>query len=151
MSECRTLMNGFGSDCRTSHTMRFLLRSVAIIGGLILFAGCSRPDPVSVPDLAVPPSVTGRWRFNDIGGLTLTIQVGQRGTDLTGGCTVSDGTTSLNGVAFGSVGFPDVEFTVNVPGFLGFRFTGSMRGSNLMDGVLNGSGFTNFPVIGAKQ
>jgi hypothetical protein len=91
-------------------------------------------------------NLTGQWRGPILGSATFptTVNLTQTGTTITG--TYTDSLTNLNGtLSAGSVS-PDgtVTFTVTVPGFTPFTFSGPIDAAvNVINGRANGSGFVN--------
>jgi hypothetical protein len=86
-------------------------------------------------------NLTGTWT-GQLQGLTTTTNLTQTGTTLTGTWT----STGFNATVAGTVrtATPQVTFTVTIPGFQPFTFTGNPNAEvSTLTGTANGSGFNN--------
>jgi hypothetical protein len=96
-------------------------------------------------------ALTGTWNGTFFRVLNATITVTQTGSTfngtyrdtLLGAGTVSAGTIGLLAPGIQAPGV--VVFTVTLPGFTPFTFTGRITDANTLDGVVNGSDFVNEP------
>lgn len=118
---------------------RVLLFSLA----LILFVGCGGDDgdDLTGPE---PPSVTGGWSGSSQ-GIDMTMSLSQTGTDVTGDCTMSGPTASINLSVSGSFSNPALNVTMTNAGYEPATFVGTLNG-NTITGTINGSGFQDFPI-----
>jgi hypothetical protein len=96
-------------------------------------------------------SLTGTWTGTFFRVLNATVTFTQTGSTFTGtyrdtllgAGTVSAGTIGLLAPGLSAPGV--VVFTVTLPGFTPFTYTGRITDANTLDGVVNGSDFVNEP------
>jgi hypothetical protein len=132
-------------------TRLILLVSVILILAVGGFSGCSKSDPVSVPPLIQPPSLAGRWDIVGSGGFAMTMQNKQRGVAIEGSVSAASGGSTIVGSVYGNCAYPNVSLTLTFPGYYAIKFSGTLQGASSLSGVLNESGFSNFPVTGTKR
>ena len=116
--------------------------------GLLAIAGCRSSDPTEPPPFPAPPSVTGEWMYSGQNLFSIDLTLTQYRAHVTG-----DGmlTTPPNGQTYeadisGSCAYPQVTITIAIPGYESILLTGTLVDSSMITGVLNQSGFTDFPV-----
>jgi PKD repeat protein len=91
-------------------------------------------------------ALTGTWTGVFFRVLNATVTFTQTGSTFTG--TYSDTILGSGAVSAGTIGVlaPDVVlFTVTLPGFTPFTYTGRITDANTLNGVVNGSDFVNEP------
>lgn len=118
---------------------------------VVILCGCSKPDPISTPMLVRPPGMEGSWLIVGSGGVSINARLTQRAKTVEGSCTFSIGGASAGGSVNGLCTYPDVSFMITIPGYYAIRFTGQMSGSDAVNGVLDESGFSTFPVSGSRR
>jgi hypothetical protein len=147
----------FTYDCRSMHvyndeTCQFV--DPAAGDWFIMIRGWSSFDGVMlVAELQEPNGVTGTWSgFGSDGSLDLEIILDPL-LEASDGSLSGSGTVGVPGttpddftITAGQRSGADVFFEMTVSGFTPFNFTGTWDGANLMDGVINESGFVDFPM-----
>jgi PKD repeat protein len=97
-------------------------------------------------------ALTGTWTGVFFRVLNATVTFTQTGSTFTG--TYRDTLLGSGTVSAGTIGAlaPDVVlFTVTLPGFTPFTYTGRVTDANTLNGVVNGSDFVNEPWILRRQ
>jgi hypothetical protein len=97
-------------------------------------------------------AITGTWTGVFFRVLNATVTFTQTGSTFTG--TYRDTVLGSGTVSAGTIGAlaPDVVlFTVTLPGFTPFTYTGRITDANTLNGVVNGSDFVNEPWILRRQ
>lgn len=114
-----------------------------LVLGLVIFGGCSKSDPTSPPPLPLPPSMSGEWiaPLPD-GTQTFTLSLEEKENRLAG----TGNLAGTLGGASGETSFPNVSIWFSSVGYIPIHFTGRFVGENMLQGVLNESGFRNFPI-----
>jgi hypothetical protein len=129
-------------------------RSIKIIAlFILLLLGCSKDDPISAPMLPLPPSTEGEWVAIVPGAMKMTLQITQERATITGTGTIvnlSNGVSS-NCNLQGTNTYPDVSISIGIKGYAPMEMTGKLLKTTEIDGVLNKSGFSNFPITFIKQ
>ncbi len=127
-----------------------------VIALTLLSIGCSKDDPISVPDLPLPPSVKGTWFGSNANILALTLTMDQSGVNVLGSGVIQgfnangDSMTSPGSVS-GSNHYPNVALTFHVTGYQPVQITGQFVSTSRLDLLLNQSGFSNSPLILEKE
>ncbi|HEY6952289.1 MAG TPA: hypothetical protein VI758_07765 [Bacteroidota bacterium] len=117
---------------------------------LLLVAGCYKDDPVTYPSVLLPPVCDGTW-IGSNAGLNLNISLKQVKAKITGTGVISVGTLWSNVTISGTNAFPNLGFTLYITGYQPIGVSGVYDAKSTINAYLNGSGFTNFPMVLTKQ
>jgi len=135
------------------HSMHRLTLLFAVMS-LTLAGGCTKDgDPLSAPPLPQPPSMIGTWEGTVPGQMTFTLVLTEDRNNITGMAHIAfSGTTaSFNGTVYGKKNYPTLYFGFYVSQFQPVTFTGSFISPMAIDGKLNDSGFSNYPIVISKR
>jgi hypothetical protein len=112
--------------------------------------GCPGPPPPCDGDCF---GVSGTWNGSGNDGsiewfidLTPLVEAPDGSLSGAGALSPAGGAPMAFTIIAGQRTGTSVEFTMEVPDFIPFIFTGTWDGTDFMDGVLNESGFVNFPM-----
>jgi hypothetical protein len=86
--------------------------------------------------------VTGAWTGTS-GGVSMSLTLVQTGTTVTGSGNLTGGTTAIAVTASGTYAPPNLSLTLQSPGYQPINYAGTLANPDLINGTLNGSGFTN--------
>lgn len=136
---------------RSENIMKQKVKIIAIF--IFLLSGCTKDDPVSNPFLPLPPSTEGQWIGIIPNDTKFTLNVTQDRAAITGtGTVISLGNGSgYSCNVIGTNTYPDVALTIGVKGYIAIEMTGQFLSETEISGVLNKSGFNNFPITFTKQ
>lgn len=128
------------------------MKTRALLLLLLLVAPVACSDDSGPPP---PPSLADTWTGALTGDAPADITlhlIGEDGGTVQGNGTFTVGATSIVvNVVTGVYTHPNVSFTLRGQGFDDFVYTGAFQGDDLIDGVLNGSGFTDDVVVLFRQ
>jgi hypothetical protein len=119
-------------------------------------SGCSKDNPVSVPDLPLPPTANGTWFASNGSVLALTLKLSQDDNNVSGSGIIQsfnsfgDSLTASGGVS-GTNNYPVVALTFYVTGYQPIAITGEFMSASTMNVKLNQSGFNNAPLVFNKE
>ncbi len=117
---------------------------------------CSKDNPVSVPDLPLPPTAKGTWFASGGPALAVTLTLDQNDNNVSGSGMIQgfnsfgDSLTSFGGVS-GTNTYPVVTLTFYVTGYQPIAITGQFMSASTMNAKLNQSGFNNVPLVFNKE
>lgn len=117
---------------------------------VVFLTGCKEDSPVSYPLVLLPPQMEGRWN-GTASWIYLPMTLSQDGSQISGKGTISGSGPTLNVTVTGAVYFPSVRIIVAIPGYEGISIGGKFVTQTRIEGLVNGSGFTNNPIVILKQ
>lgn len=118
----------------------------------LFLLGCSKDDPVSIPPLPLPPSLSGQWIGNAPGAFTLSLSLSEKRTSVSGSGRITDQTGAfLDGSVSGNNNYPTISLTFYAQGFQPIKIAGSFTDPATLNTLLNESGFSDFPLLFQRQ
>jgi hypothetical protein len=130
--------------------MKFSLLVVSI--ALIVVSGCHSSDPTEPPPFPAPPTIAGTWNFTATNEFALDMTITQFRNHVSGDgmMTVYPSGQTYEADVAGGCTYPSVTLTLYLTGYVPIVFTGTIVGNSTITGVLNQSGFTDFPITWTK-
>lgn len=122
------------------------IRLFPVVALLLLLGACS--DGGTEP--RKNPSLNGTWTAT-AGAYTLTLDLAEANTSVTGTGTLAAGGGSIPLDVVGTHTHPSVSMTFSSPGFQNVTFQGQFTNDTTIVGVLNGAGFSDYPLTFTRQ
>lgn len=119
------------------------MRRLLLLAGLVAaFAGCTDSTSPSDP-------VSGRWRGATL-EVTVDLTIARDGPNISGSGNFAffDGSTAFT--VSGTWVAPNISLVLSSPGFQDTHLGGTLEGG-VIDGLLNGSGFTNVEMVLSRE
>jgi len=130
--------------------MKSLIISICLL--CIAVPGCHSSDPTEPPPFPAPATINGTWTFTQAGAFSMDLTLSQFRSHVTGDgvlTQLSNGSTNEADIG-GSCSYPDVSLTIAIPGYESIILTGKILNQTTITGVLNQSGFSDFPITLTK-
>jgi len=133
----------------------FLIRKeilpLSIVFFMLCFSSCREEDLISFPTVLLPPKVEGTWTGSVSGFVDLILHLSQERATISGWGVISGAGPTLKVSVHGTNRYPDIEFTIAIPGYEAMIVTGQLVDLRRIDGVVNGSGANNNPITFVRQ
>jgi hypothetical protein len=118
--------------------------AAALLGGGIALA-------VSGGDEDSEPTVSGRWSGLLMGFVTVSLNLSQNRSSITGSGSILAYNETFPLQVTGTNNYPNVTLTLNSVGYHPMTFTGQFYDKNTISGVINGSGFIDEPITFIRE